>query len=512
MRVCTKKYTKEQKLFLMKLIDEKYRISLTLDGIPCSRFEHYMIRSEKQRIRSPGYDVGSRVAGRHYMENHVGFVVRLSSPSPGVFRIVGFEANVVANAGAKCNTNDKRALEDYDEFDYTVSVRYEMSDLSWYKRWNDILTVDYNPVIHWLSLGNTVLLVLAMTVLVVVVLVMSIRRDFNRGGQTILDDEALEETGWKLVHGDAFRPPQNSDLICSCVGSGLQLVLGSVLVVAIAAIGFLAPLNTGSMVTSIAVIFVVVAPFGGAFAGKLFKTIGSGRSINNYFSSASLFIGPVLCLYIVANVVLTTNGSSAAITKKVISELSIMVGVLDLGLFGLGYLVGIQSSPFALPARVNSIARSIPKQPTFLASWVTIPVAGMVIFAAIYVQVYFIFMSFWTNLTYYYLFGLLLVVLLLMLLLSCEVSIFVTYLNLNYENHRWWWPAFYVPASVAVVFYVYTIYYMAAIYRPVDLSSVVIYSAICTGVALALGLGNGCVGFISSFIFVQSIYGALKME
>ena len=45
-------------------------------------------------------------------------------------------------------------------------------------------------------------------------------------GPNILDDAAMsqdaEETGWKLVHGDVFRPPKMAGLAVY-VGSGAQL-------------------------------------------------------------------------------------------------------------------------------------------------------------------------------------------------------------------------------------------------------------------------------------------------
>ena len=34
-------------------------------------------------------------------------------------------------------------------------------------------------------------------------------------------DETQEETGWKLVHGDAIRPPNNAGLLCVCAGTGV---------------------------------------------------------------------------------------------------------------------------------------------------------------------------------------------------------------------------------------------------------------------------------------------------
>ena len=33
----------------------------------------------------------------------------------------------------------------------------------------------------------------------------------------------MEETGWKLVHGDVFRPPQYPMFLAAFLGSGVQL-------------------------------------------------------------------------------------------------------------------------------------------------------------------------------------------------------------------------------------------------------------------------------------------------
>ena len=38
-------------------------------------------------------------------------------------------------------------------------------------------------------------------------------------------EESIEETGWKLVHGDVFRPPQYTRLFVAILGSGVQVKL-----------------------------------------------------------------------------------------------------------------------------------------------------------------------------------------------------------------------------------------------------------------------------------------------
>ena len=42
-----------------------------------------------------------------------------------------------------------------------------------------------------------------------------------RAGQDLME-EGQEETGWKLVHGDVFRPPVLSGWLAVLVGTGVQ--------------------------------------------------------------------------------------------------------------------------------------------------------------------------------------------------------------------------------------------------------------------------------------------------
>ena len=40
-----------------------------------------------------------------------------------------------------------------------------------------------------------------------------------------LERDISEESGWKLVHGDVFRPPPQLPVLCALVGTGVQLAL-----------------------------------------------------------------------------------------------------------------------------------------------------------------------------------------------------------------------------------------------------------------------------------------------
>ena len=46
-----------------------------------------------------------------------------------------------------------------------------------------------------------------------------------------MQEEALEESGWKLVHGDVFRPPLYRRLLVALTGAGIQIFLSTFIVI-----------------------------------------------------------------------------------------------------------------------------------------------------------------------------------------------------------------------------------------------------------------------------------------
>lgn len=48
-----------------------------------------------------------------------------------------------------------------------------------------------------------------------------------------------EESGWKLVHGDVFRPPRGLVFLSALVGIGTQLAALIMLVIVLAIVGML---------------------------------------------------------------------------------------------------------------------------------------------------------------------------------------------------------------------------------------------------------------------------------
>merc|ERR1719453_1718710 len=96
-----------------------------------------------------------------------------------------------------------------------------------------------NMDIHWLAIINSFVLMLLVLSLFLLIIIRVVRSDLSRYLQ-IPDDElnaVEEETGWKLLHADVFRPPRHRLFFCSAVGAGMQLFTMCVMVVLVGCIG-----------------------------------------------------------------------------------------------------------------------------------------------------------------------------------------------------------------------------------------------------------------------------------
>ena len=63
------------------------------------------------------------------------------------------------------------------------------------------------------------------------IMVRTLRRDIARYNTDDSIEDTLEETGWKLVHGDVFRPPKHPRLFSAVIGSGIQIFYMSLITI-----------------------------------------------------------------------------------------------------------------------------------------------------------------------------------------------------------------------------------------------------------------------------------------
>lgn len=122
------------------------------------------------------------------------------------------------------NPKPQPVLEDaLNELLFTYSVEWKESTVSWASRWDIYLGMN-NVQIHWFSIINSLVVVFFLSGILTMIMVRTLRRDiarYNTDGDNY--EDTLEETGWKLVHGDVFRPPKHPRLFAALIGSGIQI-------------------------------------------------------------------------------------------------------------------------------------------------------------------------------------------------------------------------------------------------------------------------------------------------
>ena len=83
---------------------------------------------------------------------------------------------------------------------------------------------------------------------------------------------------------------------------------------------------------------------------------------------------------------------------------------------------------------------------------------GFLPFGAIFIELFYIISSVWSN-KVFYLFGFLLVVSGFLIVTNCLVSVILTYLQLCSENYAWWWRSFLISGSTGIYVFGYGIFY-----------------------------------------------------
>ena len=400
---------------------------------------------------------------------------------------------------------------------YSYDVFWVPSDLKWASRWDIYLSngARFSPMIHWVNIFNSIAIVALLTAMVALILVRALYRDISRYNRVATDEERAEdreETGWKLVHGDVFRPPsKNPVLFAVTIGTGSQLAAMVLATTIFSAVGFLNPSNRGSLMSALVVTFMLLGVLGGYVAARVHKMFDGKSWQRTTIWTALLIPGVLFTVLFTLNLFVWSEHSVNAV------PFVSMLGVLGLWLlvsvplvFGGAYL-GFKADAVELPKKVRGVPRQIPPQPWYLTDFATAALGGLLPFGTLYVELLFILGSIWQDM-YYYVFGFLLIVVVLAAIASAEISIVLTYFSLCSEDYQWWWRSWRIPAATGVYVFLYSIYYFSTSLSMHGFVPTLLYFGYMGIISCAIGLTLGVVGYHSTFEFVRRIYEAVKTE
>ena len=522
----------------IKRINDDYNVNWIVDNLPVAATG---LMNDGSVLYARGIPVGGIEddTGDYYIFNHHQFTIMYhEEESYEGARIVGVEVHPMSirqtgKISAECDSeNDGGMNEDQPHMTITgsqapkggemkITFSYDVywvpSDIAWASRWDIYLSMGhmYSDTIHWYSILNSVIIAIFLTGLVAMILVRALRLDIQRYNRVITEEEKAEEAeekGWKLVHGDVFRPPARAPTAFAVLtGIGAQLTAMSFFTIVFAALGFLSPANRGALAIAMLLLFLGCGSIAGYVTARTYKMFNGTRWQRTTLITALAFPGFLFGVLIIMNAVVWSTGSVNAIPFVYMFAVLALWLTLAVPLVFIGAYYGFRADKVEFPTRVTTIPRPVPPQPWYLRAPVPMLVGGILPFGTVFVELFFILTSIWLD-QYYYVFGFLLLVFILLLVTAAEFSIMLTYLQLCSEDYAWWWRSLLTPAASGCYLYAYCIYYFINNLNMPDTVPQLLYFGYMGLVALAFSFVTGTVGYLATLWFVRKIYSAIRVD
>ncbi|XP_013794666.1 transmembrane 9 superfamily member 3-like [Limulus polyphemus] len=320
-----------------------------------------------------------------------------------------------------------------------------------------------------------------------------------------------DEYGWKQVHGDVFRPPSHFMLFSSLIGCGYQIFIVAFSVIIFAILGELYT-ERGSLLSTSIFVYAATSPVNGYFGGSLYSRMQGKRWIKQMVFSAFMLPALICGTAFLINFIAIYYHASRAIpfgTMVAVTCICLFV-ILPLTLVGTVLGRNLAGQP-NYPCRINAVPRPIPEKKWFMEPLVIILLGGVLPFGSIFIEMYFIFTSFWAY-KIYYVYGFMLLVFLILAVVTVCVTIVCIYFLLNAEDYRWQWTSFLAGASTAGYVYLYSLYYFFFKTKMYGLFQSVFYFGYMALFSIALGILCGTFGYIGTSTFVHKIYSTVKID
>ncbi|XP_057314270.1 transmembrane 9 superfamily member 3-like [Hydractinia symbiolongicarpus] len=427
---------------------------------------------------------------------------------------IGYNDNMIVEVNL--TSEHKVKLTKGSEIPFTYEVHWKPSTVKFADRYDKYLDPGFfQHRIHWFSIFNSFMMVIFLVGLVSMILMRTLRKDYARySKEDDLDDmerDLGDEYGWKQVHGDVFRMPALPTFLSSLIGCGYHLVAVTVIVIILVIMGDLY-MGRGSIMSTIIFVYAATSPVNGFFGGSLYSRLGGKEWIRQMAVSAFLLPGLVCGSTFFVNFIAMYYGASRAIpfgTMVAITSICLFV-ILPLTLVGTVLGRNIYGQPNN-PCRVNPVARPIPEKKWFMEPSVIVLLGGILPFGSIFIEMYFIFTSFWAY-KIYYVYGFMLLVFAILTIVTVCVTIVCSYFLLNAEDYRWQWTSFLSAASTALYVYIYSFYYFFFKTKMYGLFQTVFYFGYMALFSLALGIICGTFGYVGTSLFVRKIYSTVKID
>ncbi|GFH10849.1 transmembrane 9 superfamily member, partial [Haematococcus lacustris] len=377
---------------------------------------------------------------------------------------------------------------------FTYSVTWVPTTTPFARRFERYLDFSFfEHKIHWFSIFNSFMMVLFLTGLVAIILMRTLRKDYARyaqpsdGDLEALERDLAEESGWKM----------------------LALLIVFVVVLTIAGSFFE---ERGTILTAFIICYALTSFISGHVSGSFYARHEGRHWIRAMLLTAALFPGICFAIALVLNTIAIAYHSLAAVPFGYIVAVILLWAFISFPLCLIGTILGRNwNATPNFPCRVKRIPSPIPDRAWYLKPWAIMLAGGLLPFGSIFIEMYFIFSSFW-NYKVYFVYGFMLLVVLILLVVTMCVTIVGTYFLLNVENHKWHWTSFGMAASTSLYVFLYSVHYFVFKTKMTGFFQTSFYFGYTLMACQGLALVCGAVGYIGASTFVHRIYRNVKCD
>merc|ERR1719350_1167493 len=246
-------------------------------------------------------------------------------------------------------------------------------------------------------------------------------------------------------------------------------------------------------------------------SSRLYKAMKGRQWQTCTLLTATLFPGLCFGTFIFFNTILAFFHSSGSVPFLDVLIVVAMWGCVAIPMVFLGAYFGYRADTISFPTVTSTISRAIPTPPPVLNPKVAMLCAGMVPFAAAYVELFFIMTSLWMD-QYYYVFGFTLIVYLILLITCAEITILLCYYQLCAENHRWWWYTFFCSGNTALYLFAYSCVWFQQLEASKMLITYLLYFGYMFLISCSVFLVTGMAGSMSCLWFITKIFATIKVD
>ncbi|KRZ76041.1 Transmembrane 9 superfamily member 3, partial [Trichinella papuae] len=427
---------------------------------------------------------------------------------------IGYNGNTIVEVNL--TSNNRIDLKPDVAFDLTYEVKWKPSTVRFHDRFDKYLDANFfKHRIHWFSLFNSFMMVIFLVTVVAFILMRTLRKDYARYEKDLkmddFDRDFGDEYGWKQIHGDVFRSPSFPMLFSCLIGSGIHVFVLVIVVILITFWGELY-LERGSILTATIFCYALFSPVSGYVGGCIYTHFGGKRWIKQALCCGSFLPLLVATAASIGNISALYQSSTRSIPFGTMASIVAIYALVVLPLTLIGSVVGRNMSGRPNnPCRVNAVPRPIPEKKIYLQPWLIIIGGGLLPFGSIFIEVYFIFTSFWAY-KVYYVYGFMFLVTILLAAVTMCMTIVCTYVLLNSEDYRWRWTSFLSGASISLYLYLYSIYYFIYKTRMYGFFQTTFYFVYSGLFCIFVGLMCGAIGYMATAKFVRRIYASVKID